>query len=397
MARKKKLNKGLAIFCGILFLLIGLCAGVVLKIYLNGNESYYIPEKEVASTSISSGNIDANVIKNRDLSIHFLELGNVYTGDCTLIKVGNTEILIDAGSRANSVSTIYEYVSNYIEDGVLEYAIVTHAHQDHYAGFATGENVDSLFDLLNTRTVIKFSKTNQKDTAKLYSNFKRELEETQTKNGTKVFDALQCYNNETEGAQREYDLGNGVSLEILKHTYYETKATTENNYSVCCMINQNDKNYYLFTGDLESNGESSLVDTYYQENGKNLPEVVLYKAGHHGSKTSSSDKLLNIVKPKNVCVCCCAGSSEYTAKNENQFPTQAFIDRIAPHTKNIFVTTLCIDYEKASYESFNGNIVVSASSDNLVYIDCAKNGNILFKDSEWFKANRTCPDEWKTA
>lgn len=56
-----------------------------------------------------------------DLQIHFLELGNKYTGDCTLIKVGDTEILVDAGSRQSSAKTITEYVSRYCTDGVLEY------------------------------------------------------------------------------------------------------------------------------------------------------------------------------------------------------------------------------------------------------------------------------------
>ena len=45
---------------------------------------------------------DITEIKTSDLSIHFLMLGNEYTGDCTLIKVGDTEVLIDAGSIHNS-------------------------------------------------------------------------------------------------------------------------------------------------------------------------------------------------------------------------------------------------------------------------------------------------------
>ena len=48
---------------------------------------------------------------------------------------------------------------------------------------------------------------------------------------------------------------------------------------------------YLFTGDLEKEGEAHLVEFY------DLGEVYLYKAGHHGSKTSSSIDLLNEIKP----------------------------------------------------------------------------------------------------
>ncbi|MBQ7831062.1 MAG: MBL fold metallo-hydrolase, partial [Clostridia bacterium] len=74
-------------------------------------------------------------IETNEFSIHFLELGNKYTGDSTLIKVGDVEVLIDAGSRQSSAATITEYVNQYCEDGVLEYVIATHAHQDHIAGF----------------------------------------------------------------------------------------------------------------------------------------------------------------------------------------------------------------------------------------------------------------------
>ena len=88
---------------------------------------------------------DIAEISSAELSIHFLELGNRYTGDCTLIKVGNTEVLIDAGSRQNSAVAIVDYVSDYCTDGVLDYVIATHAHQDHIAGFVGQTKRESCF------------------------------------------------------------------------------------------------------------------------------------------------------------------------------------------------------------------------------------------------------------
>lgn len=343
---------------------------------------------------ITSGPLNVDVIKNNDLSIHFIELGNKYTGDCTFIKVGDVEILVDAGSRADSVTPIYNYITPYITDGILEYVIVTHAHQDHYAGFATGQNTPSLLDKLKVKTLIHFSKTNQKDTATLYNNFKRELKETQEKNGTQVFDALQCYNREVEGAQRVYDISPDIELEILYQEYYEKKASSENDYSVCFVLNQtispDQTRRYLFTGDLEASGEKSLVAK------NSLSQVELYKAGHHGSKTSSSEQLLKVIQPKIVCVCCCAGSSEYTSANENQFPTQAFVDRVAPYTDQVFVTTLCVDYQKGLFESFNGNIVITTDKTTKHTKIMCSNSDVLLKDSEWFLTNRTTPQAWQS-
>lgn len=52
----------------------------------------------------------------------------------------------------------------------------------------------------------------------------------------------------------------------------------------------------LITGDLSATAESILVDT------KNLPDVTALVAGHHGSKSSTSQRLLEAVKPEIVYI-----------------------------------------------------------------------------------------------
>ena len=51
---------------------------------------------------------DDSVVVEGDLEIHFLELGNKYTGDCTYVRAGENDILIDAGSKVSSIETIYQ-------------------------------------------------------------------------------------------------------------------------------------------------------------------------------------------------------------------------------------------------------------------------------------------------
>ena len=333
-----------------------------------------------------SSSINVELVKTQDLSIHFLELGNKYTGDCTLIKVGNTEVLIDAGSKVSSIPTIKNYLDQYVEDQTLEYVIVTHAHEDHYAGFATTENENSLFDLYKVDMLIQFAQiTEGKANQTMYKNYLREVNEL-IAGGTTVYTAKECI-KATNGAKSIYELSDSTQLQILDQKFYYTQSDTENNHSVCCQIIQNDK-YYLFTGDLEKAGEESLVES------NSLHQVELYKAGHHGSKTSSHNVLLEKIRPKNVCVCCCAGSSEYTNINENQFPTQEFINRVAPYTSNIFITTLCLDYKENKFESMNGNIVVYCNQfDYAVTVTCSNNLTIL-KNTKWFKNNRELPSAW---
>lgn len=324
----------------------------------------------------SNGNLPA-LVDDCNVSVHFLELGNKYTDDCTLIKCGDVEVLIDAGSRQSSSKTIKEYVDQYCTDGILEYVIVTHAHQDHIAGFVGSKENPGVFESYVCETIIDFPKTNA--TSSIYKNY-IEKRNAEIQAGATHYTALECWNEEN-GAKREYTLGEGVTLSILYNYYYENNTSDENVYSVCCILNNNGV-YSLFTGDLEKDGEKYLVQY------NNLPECKLFKGGHHGSYTASTDTLLSVIKPEIVSVCCCCGSTEYTENLDNVFPAQAFISRVTKYTHNIYVTTLVTDYENGVFESLNGNIVVSFNKNGEVAINCSNN-NTIFVDTEWFKNNRT--------
>ena len=328
------------------------------------------------------GDKEVHKVAEGDLEIHFLELGNKYTGDCTYIKAGDKDILIDAGSRASSVSTINDYISKYVTDGTLEYVIVTHAHQDHYAGFATTEKQTSLFDLFKCEVIIDFAQVTAERVGKTqYNHYLRERD-AEIAEGAVHYTADQAV--ATNGGV--FELGNGISFTVLDSYFYYNRSTNENDHSVCILL-EDGANSYLFTGDLETEGEEKLIEM------NDLPKVKLYKAGHHGSKTSSSEALLSVIQPEIVTVCCCCGSPEYTDINENQFPTQQFINRVAVYTDAVYVTTLCVDYQNSEFTSMNGNITI-ISKKGSVSLEFSGNSKKL-KESKWFKENRIIPNEWK--
>ena len=331
-----------------------------------------------------------DVYVSGNLSFHFLELGNQYTGDSTYINAGGVDILIDAGSRPNSAVAIGNYLDNYVFDGTLEFVIATHADQDHIAAFTdTSGNGGGIFSRYEVETIIDFPRTN-KDTA-VYNNYitARDAEIAQ---GAKHYTALECYKNQN-GAQRIYNLTDNIKMEILYNYYYENKTSHENDYSVCVMFHHGDDKHFLLTGDLEEHGEEHLVE-YYDKHHGGLPKCELYKGGHHGSPTSSQDLLLNQIQPEIVCVCCCASHTEYTDTEANTFPSQEFIDRVAKHTPYVYVTTIDPDLEPL-YGKLNGNIVVT-SSKKPTTVECSNN-NTLLKDSAWFKARRTTPAQWQAS
>lgn len=357
-------------------------------------------------------------IAEAGFSIHFLELGNKYAGDCVLIDCGSIEVLIDAGSRKNSAPTLNAYLANYVTDGVIEYVVSTHSDEDHISGLignSSGGVKNGVAYKYKIGTFIKFDKAGSDGNGKplvsdkgnktLYGDYVEMVEYLQAQD-TNVYTASQCY-EEKDGAHRQYylDEAQTLSINILYNYYYYNASSDENNYSVVTLLTQeleSGNKHYLFSGDLEESGESKMVDYYANSaNSKSdydiLPQVELFKAGHHGSKTSSTDKLLSVIKPKNVVVCCCAGSTEYTKNSDNTFPTQTMINNVSKYTDKIYVTSLATglsekdedgNYTSQTFGGFtlmNGNIVFYYKDNLKLY--CSNNYTVL-KDTDWFKDNR---------
>ena len=372
MAKKKnKVSSSQTIFVSSISLVLGILIGSI------GSIAYAL--SNVKSDEVENSAVVGKVYE--DFQIHFLELGNIYAGDSIFIKAGEVDILIDAGSRAGSKDTIKNYINNYVTDNKLEYVIATHAHQDHIAAFGCNEGIFYSYDI---ETIIDFPLTNSSTST--YSKY-LEARNYAVENGAKRYSALECYNNEN-GAKSTYTFDENMSMQILYNTYYEEETKNENDYSVCVLFKYG-SNKFLLTGDLEEDGEKFLANKHQED----IQDCDLFKAGHHGSYTASTEELLSVVKPKNSVVTCVCGSTEYTKNNDNTFPSQNYINRISEYTDKVYVTSLCNDYDNGEYTSMNGNIIFSSNGRETA-VACSNN-NTLLKDTEWFKNNRECPENWK--
>lgn len=338
---------------------------------------------------------DPSGIADAGFSVHFLDVGNKYTGDCVLIDCGETEVLIDAGSRKSSGGTLVNYINGYCSDGKLEIVIATHSDQDHIAAFLgeSGKN-NGIFDNFSIGTFIMFGQSGKQAGEKnLYGQFLNAVDALPE--STEVFKAGQCY-DETDGASRQYFLNEEktLSLNILyNYYYYNVDKNNENNHSVVTLLTyekDGKTSRCLFTGDLEKSGEEKLVGYYKNPaNSKSaydvLPEVDLFKAGHHGSYTASGEELLSVIKPKYVAVTCCAGSDEYAKDPAHYFPAREFTDRILKYTEEVYCTCAVSDSEEG-YRRLNGDIVFYYKDGFKLY--CSGDYTPL-PQTEWFKANRT--------
>lgn len=338
-------------------------------------------------------NQQQTIVVEGELSIHMFMLGNDKAGDCIYIKAGENDILIDGGSDFDSLDDITSYVDTYCTDNTLEYVIVTHADADHIACFggknATAEN---LFTYYECKTIIDFAKSNK--TTKVYERYLNNREK-EVLNGAVHYTALDCING-TNGAKREYELGESLSFKVLDNYFYRNNSSDENNYSVCIEITHGERNF-LFTGDLEKEGEKKLIEL-----NSDLGKVDLYKANHHGSNTSSTAELLSVIKPDIVIIDCCAGSVEYTQNLDNTFPTKDFLARIKNYTERVYcpvytnvhiekvINKKGVEEEKYvnddNYGMLNGNIVVVSDKDGIK-MNFSNNDTSIY-NTEWYQQNR---------
>ena len=216
-----------------------------------------------------------------DFAVHFIDVGQ---GDSTLIQANGKYMLIDGGERG-SETTVVKYLNSL---GVehLDIVVATHPHSDHIGGLAYG-----ILDKFTVGTVIapQLSKEHT-PTTQTYEQFLRAVAKLK-KNGTTASLAR---------PGTEYALGEAVCtiLGPLKEDGEEY-----NNDSVIMRVQYGNFSV-LVTGDAERDVEKQLVDKW----GKEL-QTALLKAGHHGSKTSSSQAFLDAVKPRAVVISCGADNS----------------------------------------------------------------------------------------
>ncbi len=185
------------------------------EIYKKYHPSYTKTEEEWINDLVNGrlkDDADPEVVVSNELSFHFLQLGNYNAGDCTFIKAGDVDILIDAGSRESSVPVIKNYIDQYCTDGILEYVIVTHADQDHIVGF-TNQNSSNpgIFSSYQVETIIDFAKTNK--TTQVYKNYVA-ARDAEVLAGAKHYTADECI-KEQNCAQKKDEISEDIFFEIL--------------------------------------------------------------------------------------------------------------------------------------------------------------------------------------
>ncbi len=421
MAKKKKAKsknarkrgkKSIAIsISGALIFTVSLCVALVFTLKDRGNDA--------SSTSSSASPIGPTEFD--EISFHFIEEDLQNSGDVIYVKAGDNDILIDGGAKKSVAATAKKYIDDYVTDGKFEYVFVTHAHEDHLSGLvgkslANGSR-DGLLYTYKVDNIVDFSYF-MSSKATIENDYAHTLSDDETKKSTEIYrDYLAARKKLVDSGSTHHiakeltskgnnwtlSLGKGLSVTLLYQFYYDhTRSETkslDSSYAVSGFSDQNDcslallfrqgEKQFLFTGDSEEYAERSIA-----ESNPELEQVELFKAGHHGSPTANTDKLLSLIKPKAVVASCVAGNCEFNqTSKETTFPGQATIDRISVYTDRFYVTTEGSYTDKSYHTPLNGNVVFKYDSGGNETVTCSASDSLL-KDTPWFLNNRTMPEAW---
>ncbi len=244
---------------------------VMLSLIFTGcNVNVSVDDTGIHFDNVDSTQNDSMQSVSDKLEIHYIDIGQ---GDATLIKCGEHAMLIDAGENDKGTE-----VQDYLESQnvkKLDYLISTHPDSDHEGG------VDVIIYKFDCDKIIMpdYKKT--------------------TKTHRDVIAAMESKNySVTEPiVGHQYSFGEAEFTIIAPNDTYKSS----NNSSVGIILKHGD-NKFLFTGDAEEEAESDIVD-----NGIDI-DCDIYQVGHHGSRSSSSEKFLNAASPAYAVISCGEGN-----------------------------------------------------------------------------------------
>lgn len=253
------------------------------------------------------------------VNVYFLEMTNQY-GDSLLVNcktadgVKDFNMLIDVGQNADGRDVVKpalnEYANNYID-----FAVFTHGHADHVGGFQAAMNSNT--STVGIGTILDFGyQYDGSEYIKRYQTLRDEYVRSKNTNYCTAYDAVAG-----NVCSSTFYLAPDLTYEIIDTGLYVDnpdqiiKNSECNDTSITGILRYKDTSIFL-SGDLDK--EDQLI-----ERNPDLGEVTIMKAGHHGSNTSNSSALLDILKPKTVIISTAAvrkGSSTGGSANDHPHP-----------------------------------------------------------------------------
>ncbi|MEX2456011.1 MAG: DNA internalization-related competence protein ComEC/Rec2, partial [Balneolaceae bacterium] len=209
-------------------------------------------------------------------SVHEMEVTvlDVSQGDAVHIKTpSGKHVLVDAGRwspMGNSGEQVLIPYFDYLGVDHIDAVILSHPHADHIGGLPA---------LMESISIGKIYHSDYPYDSKLYERYN----EMADKKRIPIIDVKSGDQMEIDPAVRFFVIGPNPNFGIDRNP---------NNHSLAFRL-QYGNTSFLFTGDAETEQEKKMVEQY-----RDFLDTNFLKAGHHGSKTSSTTEFIDEVNPK---------------------------------------------------------------------------------------------------
>ncbi len=238
-----------------------------------------------------------------ELELHMIDVGQ---GDAIALRTPHGHwILVDAGRGWRGGDAGRQTVVPYIgrRGGPLDLFVLSHPHTDHVGGAAT------VLDALHPATYVD-------------AGFPGAAESYRASLDAAKRDHVRWVRAHP-GDEMAVD---GVALEFLAPDSAWTASLVDPNLASVIVLVRYGEIRMLLMGDAEQPEEEWLLANEREE-----LHADLLKVGHHGSKTSSSERFLDAVAPRLALVSVGAGNSYH-------LPTPAIMERLASHGAQVLRT-----------------------------------------------------------
>lgn len=227
----------------------------------------------------------------QNLLVTFFDVGQ---GDAIFIEKGRSQILIDGGPGTSVLSKVGQTLPFW--DRSIDLLILTHPHADH---------LDGLLETLKRYEVAMVMDSGAPHSIPEYAEWRKIIQE---KNIPVV----------RPQAGQKISIGSSVSIDILApRNDFSGMSLKHVHDAMVVMRLSHGENSLLLMGDAERSLEYQLVDV----SSAKIDSDIL-KVGHHGSKTSSTEKFLAAVSPEIAVI-------QSGKKNRYGHPAQEVLDRLA--------------------------------------------------------------------
>jgi len=260
----------------------------------NGDETA-TPEEPASDEPPENSDDGSTTSTAGTLEVHYIAVGQA--ASVLIIGPDGETMLIDSGHFNDDGEHVISYLDSHDIDRI-DYLVTSHPDADHIGGHAE---------------VITHLETNGDGVGEIYDPGITSTTQTYAQ----YLDAVETHNVTLYEARAGDTIPfEGVTAEILGPPEGYLDGEDRNENSLVVQLHHGQASF-LFTGDAEADAEQFLVNEY----GGQLETTVL-KAGHHGSSSSTGDRLLDATTPAAVVI-----SSPYDSQYDH--PHEETLNRLA--------------------------------------------------------------------